>query len=288
MTHTTHLVQRGAAHGSRRLCSDRIGVRQRSAAHRPRCRQFWRLTRLPSPAAPATNRVRSCSRTCDAGRATGQRRSVRCRRSSTTSAVASIDPCWPRIRTASRPHRINVGDDYALSRHFRRADGRNTPGVDVPFGLDGGVSVTISDGQRRRCRRSRSSGISSKLEPPLRNLVSQGGIAIHLRPSPRSRSLAVTRMAMKSRSRVRLTSRSADFGDPTMRTQHLRMHIIMRTTQALTRCRDRNRRSIAACTVKDVDTPPLAGPSSLARTIVMVADRDTLASGRQSRKPPFA
>lgn len=34
--------------------------------------------------------------------------------------------------------------------------------------------------------------------------------------------------------------------------------------------------TMAACTVKDVDTPQLAGPSSLARTIVMTADRDTL------------
>lgn len=34
--------------------------------------------------------------------------------------------------------------------------------------------------------------------------------------------------------------------------------------------------AMAGCTVKDVDTPPLAGPSSLARTIVMSADRDTL------------
>lgn len=34
--------------------------------------------------------------------------------------------------------------------------------------------------------------------------------------------------------------------------------------------------AFSACTVKDVDTPPLAGPSSLARTIVMLADRDTL------------
>lgn len=32
----------------------------------------------------------------------------------------------------------------------------------------------------------------------------------------------------------------------------------------------------SACTVKEVNTPPLAGPSSLARTIIMVADRDTL------------
>lgn len=32
----------------------------------------------------------------------------------------------------------------------------------------------------------------------------------------------------------------------------------------------------SACTVKEVETPPLSGPSSLARTIVMFADRDTL------------
>ena len=34
--------------------------------------------------------------------------------------------------------------------------------------------------------------------------------------------------------------------------------------------------AFAGCTIADVDTPPLAGPSSLARTIIMVADRDTL------------
>ena len=34
--------------------------------------------------------------------------------------------------------------------------------------------------------------------------------------------------------------------------------------------------TVTACTVKDVDTPPLAGPSSLARTIVMTADRDSI------------
>ena len=34
--------------------------------------------------------------------------------------------------------------------------------------------------------------------------------------------------------------------------------------------------TLAACTVNDVDAPPLAGPSSLARTIIMHADRDTL------------
>lgn len=53
---------------------------------------------------------------------------------------------------------------------FRRADGRNTPGVDVPYGFDGAVTVTISAGQ--------TSDVSfeivrhqAKLEPPLKNLV---------------------------------------------------------------------------------------------------------------------
>jgi|SRR5687767_12159194 len=34
--------------------------------------------------------------------------------------------------------------------------------------------------------------------------------------------------------------------------------------------------AFAACTIKEVDTPELAGPSSLARSIIMTADRDTL------------
>jgi PKD repeat protein len=34
--------------------------------------------------------------------------------------------------------------------------------------------------------------------------------------------------------------------------------------------------AVAGCTVKQVDTPALSGPSSLARTIIMTADRDTL------------
>ena len=34
--------------------------------------------------------------------------------------------------------------------------------------------------------------------------------------------------------------------------------------------------AFAACTIKDVDTPAFSGPSSMARTIIMTADRDTL------------
>jgi len=53
---------------------------------------------------------------------------------------------------------------------FHRADGRNTPGVDVPYGFDGALNATISPN---------TSGLVTfeivrhqmKLEPPLKNLV---------------------------------------------------------------------------------------------------------------------
>ena len=57
---------------------------------------------------------------------------------------------------------------------FRRSDGRNTPGVDVPYAFDGAATVTIQAG---------GSGAVSfeivrrtmKAEPPLSNLVGNGG-----------------------------------------------------------------------------------------------------------------
>jgi hypothetical protein len=57
---------------------------------------------------------------------------------------------------------------------FRRADGRNTPGVDVPHGFDGGLGVTMAPGAAVNV------GIEivrhqAKLEPPLANLARGGG-----------------------------------------------------------------------------------------------------------------
>ena len=40
---------------------------------------------------------------------------------------------------------------------------------------------------------------------------------------------------------------------------------------------------VASCTVKDVDTPQLAGPSTLARSIIMTADKDTLVQDGQDQ-----
>ena len=57
---------------------------------------------------------------------------------------------------------------------FRRSDGRNTPGVDVPFGFDGAVGLTIPAGSE--------GGVvfdlvrhAHKAEPPLKNLQGLGG-----------------------------------------------------------------------------------------------------------------
>jgi hypothetical protein len=58
--------------------------------------------------------------------------------------------------------------------NFRRTDGRNTPGVDVPYGFDGGLGISIPAGG--------SADVAfeivrhqAKLEPPLANLVRGGG-----------------------------------------------------------------------------------------------------------------
>jgi hypothetical protein len=57
---------------------------------------------------------------------------------------------------------------------YRRADGRNTPGVDVPYGFDGGTSVSIDPNNSENVifQIVRHQG---KLEPPLKNLASLGG-----------------------------------------------------------------------------------------------------------------
>jgi hypothetical protein len=56
---------------------------------------------------------------------------------------------------------------------YLRSDGRNTPGVDVPWGFDGGMTVTVpangdAEGAFEVVRHS------AKSEPPLRNLINSG------------------------------------------------------------------------------------------------------------------
>jgi hypothetical protein len=74
----------------------------------------------------------------------------------------------------SAPSTINA---ITLNRYhvsFKRSDGRNTPGVDVPYGFDGGLTVTFSGTE------AASFGFelirhAMKEEPPLKNLRDHGG-----------------------------------------------------------------------------------------------------------------
>ena len=59
--------------------------------------------------------------------------------------------------------------------NFRRSDGRNTPGVDVPFGFDGAVGVTVDVGGTADVP-FQLVRHQAKDEPPLRNLRDSGGL----------------------------------------------------------------------------------------------------------------
>jgi hypothetical protein len=59
--------------------------------------------------------------------------------------------------------------------NYRRADGRNTPGVDVPFGFDGALSATVPPAGSVEVVFDLVRH-SSKSEPPLANLAGGGGV----------------------------------------------------------------------------------------------------------------
>jgi hypothetical protein len=71
------------------------------------------------------------------------------------------------------PTSINQVTIYRYRVAFKRADGRNTPGVDVPYGFDGAFTITIP------ANGNATGGFDLvrhqlKLEPPLRNLINGG------------------------------------------------------------------------------------------------------------------
>ena len=78
---------------------------------------------------------------------------------------------------ADSPLRPSALNEITVTRYhvrFRRADGRNTPGVDVPHAFDGGVTVTIP----ADATASLTFAVvrhQAKLEPPLNTLRRGGG-----------------------------------------------------------------------------------------------------------------
>jgi len=82
-----------------------------------------------------------------------------------------VDPKNPAVDTTL----INAVTLNRYHVNFRRTDGRNTPGVDVPYPIDGGLGVTINAGDTQDVA-FEIVRHQAKLEPPLRNLVGVGGL----------------------------------------------------------------------------------------------------------------
>jgi hypothetical protein len=102
--------------------------------------------------------------------------------SGTTTRVPTIfdDGGTATIRVESKNPSAETTalNSVTLTRYrvnFRRTDGRNTPGVDVPYGFDGGLGVTIAAGNQADVAFMLVRH-QNKIEPPLRNMVGFGGL----------------------------------------------------------------------------------------------------------------
>ena len=61
------------------------------------------------------------------------------------------------MRDVTNPNGPTSNNAITVNRYrvtYRRSDGRNTPGVDVPYAFDGAVTFTVEPGRRRDDARS--------------------------------------------------------------------------------------------------------------------------------------
>jgi hypothetical protein len=80
-----------------------------------------------------------------------------------TAAMKDVtNPAGPSSNNAITVRRYRVV--------FRRADGRNVPGVDVPYPFDGGLSFTVRPGEEELRVPFVLVRVQSKLDPPLANM----------------------------------------------------------------------------------------------------------------------
>ena len=77
---------------------------------------------------------------------------------------------------SSTPTQTNAITVTRYHVDYRRADGRNTPGVDVPYGFDGATTGTISESDATLT--FVLVRVQAKLESPLANLAGLGGAQV--------------------------------------------------------------------------------------------------------------
>ena len=77
------------------------------------------------------------------------------------------------LTNATKPSDVNFVTFTTYHVDFVRTDGRNTPGVDVPYGFDGGLTVTVGEGTTDAT--FTIVRIQAKQEAPLKALIGGGG-----------------------------------------------------------------------------------------------------------------
>jgi hypothetical protein len=99
----------------------------------------------------------------------------------TSSVTVFTDPGRVRMRLAMKdvtnPNSPTDNNAITITRYrvdFRRSDGRNTPGVNVPYGYEGAATFTVSGGREVEFGFTLVR-LQSKLEPPLIALRGGGG-----------------------------------------------------------------------------------------------------------------
>jgi hypothetical protein len=76
--------------------------------------------------------------------------------------------------TPTGPSSLNSITITRYHVEYRRSDGRNAPGVDVPYGFDGAATFTVATDSPATFAFD-VVRLQAKLEPPLRSMIGQGG-----------------------------------------------------------------------------------------------------------------
>lgn len=117
--------------------------------------------------------------------------------------------------TPANPLEPSLLNEVTISRYrvvFRRTDGRNTPGVDVPHGFDGAFTVTVraGDGAGAGFELVRH---TAKAEPPLRNLA-YGSAGIFINTIAEVTFYGADQAGNEVQATASISVNFADFGDP--------------------------------------------------------------------------
>ncbi len=91
---------------------------------------------------------------------------------------ASISAVMKNTLSTTAPSAINSITIKRYRVRYRRTDGQNREGIDVPYGFDGGTTLTINVGTGPGSVVFDLVRRQSKMEPPLSTLIRAGGLQV--------------------------------------------------------------------------------------------------------------